>query len=633
MKNLRFVLMSMLMLVCGSAMAEDIIWQEDWSTVTDFKGNPNDFNSNYTFTGMVLNEDGTVKSGTKFYDANLAGGEAPELLVAKNGGTFTVSPLPLTGHTGEMFLAFKANKKTLTVTVDGAEIGEVTNTGNDYVYPITVAEGQAHISITFTTSSSDNVRLDNIKLYQGDAKKPAGLSWGTSSRTVTIDADDNVFPTLSNDNGLTVTYDSSDKTVATIDATGAITLVAAGTTDISATFEGDDEYEAQTVTYKLTVNAGGGDVPVSTTITVAKALEIIDALEDGKTTTESYQVKGFIVGAPDFQRKADGSLYGNVNLTIADEKEGTALLTVYRGKDLENKNFTEETISRIKEGDEVVFQGQLQKYVKDEVVTPELKNGYLISVNAGETPETVEAPEFNPNGGEFEESIEVTLTCATEGATIYYAVADAPSLEWQEYTAPITLTETTILAAKAKKGDVESDMVRATFTKKEPVVITFEGDGTQANPYTVADVKKMSEADYPKDKVWVKGIIIGTAKSGTALNDVEDVNSNIAIADATSTEFIPVQLSNGSDARAKLNLKDNPDNKGKEVKVFGQITKYFSVNGVKNVEAFEIDGVTTAIQTISASADNVPVYNLAGQRVMKAQKGLFIQNGKKFMVK
>jgi len=380
--------MSMLMLVCGSAMAEDIIWQEDWSSVTDFAANPNNFNSNYSFTGTVLKDDGTVKSGTKFYNENLAGGEAPELLVAKNGGTFTVSPLPLTGHTGEMFLAFKANKN-LTVTVDGATLGEANVTGNDYVYPLTVAEGQAHISITFENGLSQNVRLDNIKLYQGDAKKPAGLSWGTSSRTVTIDADDNVFPTLSNDNGLSVTYSSSEESVATIDATGAITLVAAGKTTISAAFEGNDEYEAQTVSYTLTVNAGGDEPgpvdPVTGTITVAKALEIIDGLADGGKTTDDYQVKGFVVGTPDFQRKADGTLYGNVNLTMADEKGGTTTLTVFRGKDYDNAAFTEETISRIKEGDEVVFKGKLQKYVKNSDITPELTNGYLISVNGTAT--------------------------------------------------------------------------------------------------------------------------------------------------------------------------------------------------------------------------------------------------------
>lgn len=82
------------------------------------------------------------------------------------------------------------------------------------------------------------------------------LAWSSESATVTIGADDNVFPTLTNPNSVTVAYSSSDTEKATIDeSTGEITLVAAGTTTISAAFAGNDTYSAQTVTYTLTVNA------------------------------------------------------------------------------------------------------------------------------------------------------------------------------------------------------------------------------------------------------------------------------------------------------------------------------------------------------------------------------------------
>jgi hypothetical protein len=41
----------------------------------------------------------------------------------------------------------------------------------------------------------------------------------------------------------------------------------------------------------------------------------------------------------------------------------------------------------------------------------------------------------------------------------------------------------------------------------------------------------------------------------------------------------------------------------------------------------------TAINSIKAEDSNAPIYNIAGQRVSKAQKGVFIQNGKKIAVK
>ena len=375
-KNLHLLLVALLAMLFVPSFAEDVIWSEDWSAVTDFNMNPNSLNENYTFTGFVLDDKGAVKSGTKFYNDAMAGGEAPELLIAKNGGTFTAT-VALGGKSGEMALSFKANK-ALKVTAEGATLGTVTNQGNDYVYPVTVAAGTSSIKITFKMESDKNARMDNIKLTQGQSKKPAGLSWGTSSRSVTMGATDNQFPTLSNENNLTVTYSSSKPEVATINAEGVITLVAAGKTDITAEFAGNDEFEAAKVTYTLTVEAASTDIEL---ITVEQAIAIVNALENGKTTDKAYQVEGYVVGTPDFQRKTDGTLYGNVNFDMANEKNGTTKLTVYRAKSFENKNFTEETISLLKDGDKVVLEGKLQKYVKDDVVTPELTSGKLISVN------------------------------------------------------------------------------------------------------------------------------------------------------------------------------------------------------------------------------------------------------------
>ena len=68
--------------------------------------------------------------------------------------------------------------------------------------------------------------------------------------------------------------------------------------------------------------AEGGEQPEPqvTKISVAEALTAINALADGAKSENSFIVKGYIVGTPEFQRKDDGTLYGNVNCTIADEK-------------------------------------------------------------------------------------------------------------------------------------------------------------------------------------------------------------------------------------------------------------------------------------------------------------------------
>ena len=132
------------------------------------------------------------------------------------------------------------------------------------------------------------------------------------------------------------------------------------------------------------VTKAEGDTPEPTVkeVSVEQALDIInDDLEDSQTTTDTYRVTGFVVGAPDFQRNANGNLYGNVNFDMADEKGGSPVLTVFRAKSFGNEAFTEETISLLKEGDEVVVEGKLQRYVKNDVMTPELSSCYIYSIN------------------------------------------------------------------------------------------------------------------------------------------------------------------------------------------------------------------------------------------------------------
>ena len=59
MKTLRYLFLGMFVMLGMNVFAEDIIWQEDWSGVTEFKVDPSNFNPNYTFTGFTLKEDGS----------------------------------------------------------------------------------------------------------------------------------------------------------------------------------------------------------------------------------------------------------------------------------------------------------------------------------------------------------------------------------------------------------------------------------------------------------------------------------------------------------------------------------------------------------------------------------------------
>lgn len=84
--------------------------------------------------------------------------------------------------------------------------------------------------------------------------------------------------------------------------------------------------------------------------------------------------------------------------------------------------------------------------------------------------------------GEVDYNDKITLSCGTEGATIYYALvagtgaptAEEFSLSKQKYSGPITITENAVIAAAAvKDGMKDSEMATATFTVKK-YTVTFE---------------------------------------------------------------------------------------------------------------------------------------------------------------
>lgn len=331
--------------IASVGFAQTYLWQEDFSS---YQASDVPTGGDY---GYVCVDGG---SPTKIYNETLAGGKAPELLVGKSKGSFSAT-IKLNGKSGDMHIAFKANRNDLKVTVENATIGDKVASGNDYTYPVSVTAGTESITIKFT-SGSKNTRLDDIKLHQGDAKKPAGLSWGTASRSVTIGAEDNVFPTLTNANNLKVTYSSSNPDVATIAEDGTITLVAAGTTDIKAAFAGNDEFEAGEVTYTLTV-AAASTVDITNTpesaYTIAKAIELIEA---GEGLNDKVYVKGKICKV----KSVDTSKYGNAEYSISDDGTEANALIVYRGYYLGGEKFT--SADQIKVGDEVIVYGKLVNY-------------------------------------------------------------------------------------------------------------------------------------------------------------------------------------------------------------------------------------------------------------------------------
>ncbi|MDE6440970.1 MAG: chitobiase/beta-hexosaminidase C-terminal domain-containing protein, partial [Bacteroidales bacterium] len=77
----------------------------------------------------------------------------------------------------------------------------------------------------------------------------------------------------------------------------------------------------------------------------------------------------------------------------------------------------------------------------------------------------VEAPAFNPAAGEVEKGTKLELTCATEGAKIYYTVDGAePTAESTLYAEAIEINEAMTVKAIAIRGDFKSEVKEAAYT-------------------------------------------------------------------------------------------------------------------------------------------------------------------------
>ena len=214
---------------------------------------------------------------------SIDGTKAPTI----NGKTSAVgvitSPI-LSGGCGTLTFKYantniESNGVSVNVTVTDASGNEVkvktdivnkTVTQNK-VYTATIEKinvaGDFKIHIKNNSpSNSKNDNKDRVSIWNihwtgysaGDETlESAGLSFGDPAPTV--DADlykpaEFKAPTLTNPHGLKVTYSSSDKAVATVDAnTGVVTLVGVGSTTITASSEKTETYAAGSASYTLNV--------------------------------------------------------------------------------------------------------------------------------------------------------------------------------------------------------------------------------------------------------------------------------------------------------------------------------------------------------------------------------------------
>ena len=339
-----------------------------------------------------------------------------------------------------------------------------------------------------------------------------------------------------------------------------------------------------------------------------------------ESTDVWYKLKGEV------KNLKDGDKYGNFDLEDATGSVYVyGLLAEKGGAKGEFQALAAE--KGIKNGCKITLIGNRGSY-KDKI---EVMNAYFVSVDEAAPAELTISGEAN-----FDESTVVTITPSDVDHDVYYTLDGSDpktSSTNKRYMEPFTITETCTVKAWEEDADIYAEKK---FTKNTVEVVEVSVEDV------IAAAPENTNAADGQQKVWVKGYIVGyvegQAYATGAHFDADgcEVKTNLLLAtnyNETNVEnCIPVQLPNG-DVRNDLNLQDHPDNLGKEVKLYGYVLKYFGVPGFKNVTAYEFTG-NTSVNAINADTVNDgKMYNVAGQRVDKAYKGIVIVGGKKIVVK
>lgn len=150
-----------------------VIWSENWSTFNADDKPTQGENATYVCKNGA--------SDTKIYNEARAGGESPELLINKKGGSLAITINDLKGANEGLMFSFKTNQDNnkFSVSTENASIlkSDIIDNGTNssdtkvfiWKYVMALNEGATSLTITLNNASSTNFRVDDLELstYSG----------------------------------------------------------------------------------------------------------------------------------------------------------------------------------------------------------------------------------------------------------------------------------------------------------------------------------------------------------------------------------------------------------------------------------------------------------------------------------
>lgn len=614
------LLICLLTLTGGGAWAQTEILNETFDAFNGKGGN------DATWSNISSNKEASV-DGWTFVKGNAASA-CVSLGTSKAAGSATTPALSkLQGAATLTFRAGAWAKDATTISVSisegglavgsGAPASEVDVTlvkGAFSGYTIQITNGTANSTITFAAKQASGNRffLDDVKVVSGGSevtKANPELSFSAETATANI-GESFTAPTLTNPHAVSpITWTSSDESVATVNADGAVSIVAAGATTITAKFAGNDEYYAGTASYQLTV------VDPSSIVTYKKAA----AVKSGAHYLLAADDNGALKVA-----KPVTSNYGWLYVNDATAENGVITLDssdseyIIEG-DAENGY----TIKQVSDGRYLYMTGTFNSFNLTDSLSKVTDNGayWTIAANADGT--------FLIRNKEKGDTIQYSSQYTSFGAyedkrgtfpALYERVFTIPAIATAEGYATLYSADAFVmpegLAGTTAKYDEANNTLNYAWEYQAGATVPAETalliKGTKGQSYD-ATVLTSDEA-APAGNVFY-----GTLKNETPTEE---------------GKYYMLTYSNEGDAAVLGFYYANEDGSAFENKG-GKAYLRLPATAAAAAKGFSIDGKPTGITGVTADAQTAPaaIYTISGVRVngtLSSQpKGVYIVNGKK----